>query len=169
MDRAEIEAALRGVSDNLAGSEISARVFIVGGDAMVLAYGSRFSTADADADFYPPDQVRAAAETVAAEMDLPDNWLSDSAKIVLPVFKEPEWRPVLKFENLEVSTVDPKSLLAMKIRASRGSRDIADIRVLLAHCDIGTEGEALSIYNEYFPEDPLPERAVPLLKRALAG
>ena len=157
MDRIEIEGALRAVSDKLAGKGISGRIFIVGGAAMVLAFSSRFSTADVD-----------AAKTVGAELGLPEDWLNDSVTIYLPSFKEPDWRPTLKFENLEVSTADARSLLAMKMRASRGSRDIGDIRLLLVQCGIRTESDALSLYEEYFPEDPIPERATPLLRRALA-
>jgi hypothetical protein len=168
MDRIEIEGALRAVSDKLAGKGISGRIFIVGGAAMVLAFSSRFSTADVDADFAPADDVRDAAKTVGAELGLPEDWLNDSVTIYLPSFKEPDWRPTLKFENLEVSTADARSLLAMKMRASRGSRDIGDIRLLLVQCGIRTESDALSLYEEYFPEDPIPERATPLLRRALA-
>jgi hypothetical protein len=169
MDRPEIEAALADVSKLLANQGISARIFVIGGAAMVLAFSSRFSTADVDADFYPPDEVRAAAKLVAAERGLPEDWLNSSAKGFLPAFKSPEWRPALKFDNLEVSTADERSLLAMKIRASRGSRDIEDIKTLLSLCGVSTVEEALQIYDEYFPDDPLTPRAVPLLRRALSS
>jgi hypothetical protein len=168
MDRDEMEAAFSDVSNRLSGEEISARIFVIGGAAMVLAFSARFSTADVDADFYPPDVVRAVARQVAAERGLPEDWLSDAAKGFLPSFKEPDWRPVFRFDHLEVSTADERSLLAMKLRASRGRRDIGDIRLLLRLCDVDTVGQALGIYDEYFPDDPLPERATPLLKRALS-
>ena len=168
MDRTEIESALRDLSDRLADQEITAKVYVVGGAAMVLAaFSSRFSTADVDADFYPPDEVRDAAKLVAEERGLPDDWLNNSAKGFLPAFKETEWRPVLKFDHLEVSTADERALLAMKIRASRGSRDIADIKDLLKLSKVSTVEQALEIYDEYFPDDPLTPRALPLLKRAL--
>jgi Nucleotidyltransferase of unknown function (DUF6036) len=167
MDRDEIEAALREVSDDLHRRGVVARVCIVGGAAMVLAFDSRFSTADVDADFSPTEEVVAAVAKVASSRGLPAQWLNDSAKIFIPSFKNPDWRPVFKVGNVEILTADERTMLAMKMRASRGSRDIEDIRLLLAKCHIQDEGQAHALYNEFFPEDPLPTRAGPLLRRAL--
>ncbi|HZM53616.1 MAG TPA: hypothetical protein VFC03_01165 [Acidimicrobiales bacterium] len=55
----------------------------------------------------------------------------------------------------------------MKLRASRGRRDEVDIQFLLARCGITTVGAALAVYEEYFPEDELPDRALPMLRHAL--
>jgi len=55
----------------------------------------------------------------------------------------------------------------MKIRASRGRRDEPDLRVLLEKCAITSVAEALVIYDEYFPEDPLPQRALAMLEYLL--
>ena len=62
---------------------------------------------------------------------------------------------------------DERTLLAMKMRVSRGRRDEVDIQFLLHKCGIATVDDALGLYEEYSPEDELPDRAVPMLRHAL--
>jgi hypothetical protein len=169
MDRDEIEAALRDVSEELERQHIVARICIVGGAAMVLGFDARFSTADVDADVYPAEEVMAVARMIASRRGLPEHWLSDAAKGFVPVFKDRDWRPVFKAGNIEIVSADERTMLAMKMRASRGSRDIGDIAFLLKKCHIGNEEDARSLYDEYFPEDPLPPRAGALLRSALGS
>ena len=168
LDRPAMEAALEDLSATLDQRGIHARIFIVGGAAMVLAFDARFSTDDVDAAVEPQDAVLAVAREVAARRGLDSEWLSDSAKIFLPVVKEPEWRSVLKVGKIDVVAADERTMLAMKLRAGRGSRDQGDIEFLLRKCAITDEGAALALYDEYFPEDPLPQHAVPMLRHALA-
>jgi predicted nucleotidyltransferase len=167
MDRDEIEDALRELSDELVRQKVTARICIIGGAAMVLGFNSRYSTADIDADFYPTDEIVAAAKKIASRRKLPKDWLNNFAKGFLPAFKEPDWRPVLKIGNIDIVTADERTMLAMKLRASRGSRDIEDIKFLVNKCGIESEQEALALYDEYFPEDPLPPRAKAMLSSAL--
>lgn len=169
MDREEITNVLQEVSEALDSLKVSARIYIVGGAAMVLGFNFRFTTADVDADFYPTELVRDVAQRIALRRGLPENWLSDSARMFIPVFKDPEWRPVFKVGNVELAVTDERTMLAMKMRASRGSRDIEDIKLLLGKCHIESEIDALALYQEYFPEDPLPPRAGPLLRSALSS
>jgi hypothetical protein len=168
VDRQEIEAALRDVSEELARRGVNARIYVVGGAAMSLAFHARLSTADVDADVYPADDVLDVAREVGVKRELPENWLNDSAKQFIPAFKDPEWRPVFRLGGVEIATADERAMLAMKMRASRGSRDVEDIKFLLGKCHITNESDALALYEDYFPEDPLPERARPLLRGALA-
>ena len=60
-------------------------------------------------------------------------------------------------------------MLAMKMRAGRGSRDHLDINLLVKRSGITTVADALELYEEYFPEDPLPDRTLPLLDEAIAA
>lgn len=136
---------------------------------MVLAYESRFSTDDVDVSGYPTEEVLAVAAEVAERRRLKSDWLDDSVKVYLPVASEPEWRPVFKVGSVEVVVADERSPLATKMRASRGRRDEADIQFLLERCQISSIGDALSLYEEYFPEDELPSRAIPILRHALEG
>jgi nucleotide-binding universal stress UspA family protein len=169
MDRDEIEGALRELARELDERGVTARIYLVGGAAMVLAYESRFSTDDVDGSGYPTDEVLAVAAEVAERRGLRPNWLDDSVKVYLPVAREPEWRPVIKVGNVEVAVADERTLLAMKMRASRGRRDEADIQFLIGKCQITSVDDALALYEEYFPEDDLPARAIPMLHHALDG
>jgi hypothetical protein len=74
---------------------------------------------------------------------------------------------VSRVGNVEIVTADERARLAMKMRASRPARDFEDIKFLLDLCGISRESEAVSLYYEYFPDDPLPKRALPLLRAAL--
>jgi hypothetical protein len=167
MDRDDIEGALRELAEELDDRGIVARIYLVGGAAMVLAYQSRFSTDDVDASGYPTEEVLAVSLNVAERRGLRPNWLDDSVKVYIPVASEPEWRPVIKVGSVEVVVADERTLLAMKLRASRGRRDEGDIEFLLDKCQIASVDDALALYEEYFPEDALPPRAIPILRHAL--
>jgi hypothetical protein len=169
MDRDEIEGALRELAEELDERGIVARIYAVGGAAMVLAYESRFSTDDVDGSAYPTEEVLAVAADVAERRGLRPNWLDDSVKVYFPVASEPEWRPVIKVGSVEVVVADERTMLAMKMRASRGRRDEADIQFLLAKCRITSIDDALALYEEYFPEDNLPPQAIPMIRHALEG
>ena len=134
---------------------------------MVLAHQSRFSTDDMDGSGYPTDEVLAVAAEVAERRGLQPNWLDDSVKVYLPLASESEWRPVITVGTLEVVPANERTLLAMRMRASRGSRDEADIEFLLGTCQIISVSDAPALYEEYFPEDELPPHVIPVLRHAL--
>ena len=160
-------AALGEVGAELENRKISAKLYLVGGAVMVLAHDSRDSTFDVDGDFYPRDIVIQIAQEIAIRRGLPTDWLNAAANGFIPVFKSPDWRPLYRFGSLEVLAADDRTMLAMKIRASRGSRDEPDIAVLLKACTISSVEQAMQLYVEYFPEDPAPERARLILKNIL--
>ncbi len=132
---------------------------------MSLAFSSRYSTEDVDA--YPTEDVITVAREIAHRRGLPGDWLNLSAKQFIPSFKDPEWRPVSRVGNVEIVAADERTTLAMKMRASRPARDFEDIKLLLDLCGVSSESDAVSLYNAYFPDDPLPKRALPLLRAAL--
>ena len=74
--------------------------------------------------------------------------------------------PVVLIEqgDIKVSVASAETLLATKIRASRGRRDAEDIGFLLAIVGIESVEAAIELYKAYYPEDPLNTRAKPLLK-----
>jgi len=167
MDREEMMAALRDVGEELERREVTAKLYVVGGAVMVLAHDSREATYDIDGDFYPHDAVSEVVADVARARCLPDDWLNSAAKIFVPIFKSPEWQPLFQFGTLAVLTADNRTMLAMKIRASRGRRDEPDIALLLRLCDIRSVHQAYALYDEYFPEDPAPKRARAMLEDLL--
>jgi hypothetical protein len=163
MTREEMIIALRAVGAELEERGIAAKLYVVGGALMVLSYDSREATFDVDGDFYPRDVVTEVAEKVARMLDLPSDWLNAAANGFIPVFKSPEWRPLYTFGSLEVLAADDRTMLAMKIRASRGQRDEPDIALLLQRCGVTSTEEAMALYEEYFPEDPAPKRTRTIL------
>jgi hypothetical protein len=167
MNRDEMIAALSAVGEELERRGIAAKLYIVGGAVMVLEHNSRDATFDVDGDFCPRDAVTEVAADIARLQRLPDDWLNAAANGFIPIFKSPDWRPLYHFGSLEIVAADNRTMLAMKIRASRGQRDEPDIALLLKRCDIGSVDEAFALYDEYFPEDPAPERARRILNHLL--
>jgi len=107
------------------------------------------------------------AQQVGRRRGLNDEWLNDAAKAYVPVFKEPEWRLFKTAGSLSIHLADSRSMLAMKIRASRGRRDEADLRVLMLECGITSEEDAVALFDEYFPDDALKPTARPMIRFAL--
>jgi len=167
MERSDIEGALRDVAVELNHRGIVAHIRLVGGAAMVLEYAARESTSDVDASFHPNETVRKVAVAVGQTRGLPVDWLNDAAAIFIPSFKEPAWVEVMTVGTVAVTAADPRTLLAMKMRASRGQRDAPDLEVLLAACEIASVDAALRLYEEHFPEDPLPDRAHAMIDFAI--
>jgi hypothetical protein len=167
MKHSEMVDALTALGEELSRRGIEAKLYIVGGAVMVLAHDSRDATMDVDGDFYPRGQVTEVARDIARLRDLPEDWLNAAANGFIPVFKSPDWRPLYHFGSLEVLAADDRTMLAMKIRASRGQRDEPDIALLLARCGISSVEQAFDLYDEYFPEDPAPKRARAILEHLL--
>ena len=167
LNRDEMESALAELADRLNARNVKAKIYLVGGAVMVLAFDARFSTGDIDGAMYPTDDVLAVAAEIGERRGLGAEWLNNSASQFIPAFKEPDWQPILKSGNVEIVAADERSMLAMKMRAGRGSRDRLDISFLVRRCGVTTVAEARDLYEEYFPEDPLPERALPLLDEAI--
>jgi hypothetical protein len=167
LNRDEMESALAELAEHLNARDVKAKIYLVGGAVMVLAFDARFSTADIDGSMYPTDDVLAMAAEIGERRGLGTEWLNDSARQFIPAFKEPNWQPILKSGNVEIVAADERSMLAMKMRAGRGSRDRLDIKFLVKRCGVTSVAEALDLYDGYFPEDPLPDRTLPLLDEAI--
>lgn len=167
MDRDEIKTALTELGQELERKGVTARIYLVGGAAMVLAYNNRFSTDDVDVNLVPTDDVVAVAVQVGSRLGLREDWLDSHLNMHIPSTKEPEWNPVMRFGSVEVAVADARSLLAMKIRASRGRRDEADLEFLLEECRIPTWEDAVQLYEQYFPEDEPPPQARVMVEEAL--
>jgi hypothetical protein len=169
LNRDEIESALAELADQLNVRNVKAKIYLVGGAVMVLAFDTRFNTGDIDASIHPTDDVLDAAAEIGERRGLGAEWLNNSAQQFIPVFKDPNWQPILKSGNVEIVAADERSMLAMKMRAGRGSRDRLDINFLVKRCGITSVTEALELYEDFFPEDPLPDRTLPLLDEAIAA
>ncbi|MGH9017678.1 MAG: nucleotidyltransferase [Acidimicrobiales bacterium] len=168
LERQEIESALEELGSELEKRGIrDARLLLVGGAVMVMDFGAREMTDDVDGGVYPAKVVLEVAAEIGERRGWDPKWLNDAAKIYIPDFKRPDWKSIKKVGTLEIFTADARAMLAMKMRASRGARDEIDLTVLLSECGIASAEEAVSLYEEYFPEDPLPAQAVPMIRFAL--
>lgn len=127
----DIREAFEALARELQQTDAKAELVIVGGAALVLLFNARESTKDVDAFFVRPEAatVRLAAEHVAAELGLPDDWLNDNAKGYLVGLTKGDL--LYKSEFLAVYAATLPQLLAMKLSAWRDAIDRDDARLLL--------------------------------------
>ena len=114
---------------------------------MLMIFHARTATDDIDAGVYPKEQILAVAREIGERRGLGMKWLNDDAKIFISPIRPPHWKLNQKMGTIEVYTADPRSLLAMKLRASRGQRDQVDLTVLLHECGIETVKEAAALFE----------------------
>jgi hypothetical protein len=162
LTRDTILDALGRLDAELAARGVRAELFLVGGAVMCIVHLARPSTKDVDAWFTEPAAVRAAARAVAAELDLPEDWLNDAAKGFVPVNAGYDaWQAL---SSLTISAANPETLLAMKCAAARTDADVDDIRTLAKLLGLSSSEEILRVVLAYFPEDRLPVRSRLLLE-----
>jgi hypothetical protein len=162
LNRDTIVGAFARLDAELAARGVRAELFLVGGAVMCLVHQARPSTKDVDGWFTEPQAVRAAARAVADELNLPDDWLNDAAKGFVPPNAGYEtWQAL---PNLTISTVDARTLLAMKCAAARTDVDSEDIRTLAKLLGLCSSEDVLRVVTSYFPEDRLPVRTRLLLE-----
>jgi hypothetical protein len=157
-DRDAALHALELLASTLAVRGIEGRVFVVGGAALALAFDARRSTRDIDAVFEPKTEVYRAAHEVAAQLDLPDDWLNDAVKGFVPG-TDPDAVPVFDRPGLSVSAASARFLLAMKLRAARVEQDSEDIRFLANLLGLHSADAVLQVARERYTVEELPPRA----------
>jgi hypothetical protein len=153
LDRTTILELLAELGDRLAAKGQRADFYIVGGAAMLLAYGREQMTRDIDAVFEPKAVIYREAEAMAKERPwLGDGWLNDAVKGFI---NGPDPDPagaqvILKTGSLSVQVASPRRLLAMKVAASRVERDRDDIVTLAGLVGARSIDEVLAVaHAEY--------------------
>jgi hypothetical protein len=165
-----MRSALKELIDELNARSVSARIYIVGGAAMALGFGARDLTQDVDARYSPKDVVEEIAEAIGVRHGLPSGWLNNrAAMFISPVMDDPSPRRFMQEGKVEVLIASAEVMLAMKLRASRPRLDREDIRFLCHTLKISTTEEAIAVFKYYYPEDPLPSTARPILDEVLAS
>jgi predicted nucleotidyltransferase len=162
---AEIREALEHLVDELAERGVPARITIVGGAAMALAYALRASTRDVDATYRPVDEVEAAAAAVAERYGYAAGWINDEVAQFSPPGGELEPTVLIERDGVTICVAGPRHMLAMKLHAARGRRDETDIEALLDHCAIRTLAAAEALFEEYYPDFELSALAVAVVRR----
>jgi hypothetical protein len=150
LDAAAMLGLLQELSDRLRAQGARAQLFAVGGAAMALAYDDARVTRDVDAVFAPAPLVRQIAESMSADLGLEPDWLNDAAKDFLP---GPDASPVTVFESewLLVQVPSPEYLLATKLFASRGGRDLEDAAVLFNRAGYTMVQDGVDLLTRFYP------------------
>jgi hypothetical protein len=175
LDRDTILGALARLASLLKEKGVDGELCLLGGTAMVLAFAARPSTKDVDAIFQPASLVRELSRSVAAELDLPEDWLNDAAKGFASDRHDVEMADLPQFPGLRLVAPTAEYLLAMKCMASRvaagpgGPDDVSDIRFLLEHLGITSVKQALDVVARYYPAERVPPRTQFLLEELVAS
>ena len=163
-----ILAALRRMAAILEARGVVGEIAIFGGAAMVLAFHARQTTKDVDAIFAPVQDVREAAQQVASEMNLPNDWINDAVKGFLSDRGELTDRTITQLPCLRILTPTPEYLLAMKVLSARTARldaggDKRDILFLIDQLGLNTPDEVMSVVQRYYDPSRVLPRSVYLL------
>ena len=165
----EIERLFKLLNDELAKTNQTGEVYLVGGAVMCLVYDARASTKDVDALFKPAAAIREAARRVALQARAADDWLNDGVKGYLS--ERGDFRRYVDHSNLRVMVASPEYLLAMKCLAMRlGAEfhDEADIRFLLRLLDITRYDDAVAVIARYYPLNKFPQKSLYALEELTA-
>lgn len=71
-----------------------------------------------------------------------------------------DWEVRFIRRDVTVQVAKPPLLLAMKLLAGRGLRDLTDIDLLLAACGITSLDGAMAAFNKYYPTESIAPRAL---------
>jgi len=130
---------------------IEARLFVVGGSAMALAFSARRVTRDIDAVFEPKAEVYAQAAALAERRGLAEGWLNDAVKGLLPDKVNPiEGSASFSSRGIHVGVASAEYLFAMKAMAARQEADGADLRELADRLGIEDVDAALDLVERFY-------------------
>jgi hypothetical protein len=166
----EVESAFEqlGAAARAAGKVIDLAVY--GGTALVLTFPARVATKDVDAVARSETGfVRQAARQIALARGWPEDWLNDAVKGFLSHRDDaPEASRLFRTypseaePGLRVFLAAPHYLLAMKCLAMRlddpESRDVEDIKLLVAHLGITSAKEVLEVVERFYPPGRIPPK-----------
>lgn len=153
MDRGKVTKALEAVNAILASKGLHETVLITGGAAIMLHF-KEFprSVKDLDASSMSP-ALKATAEQVMYELDLPNEWFNDDAKdYYMPKAAQTVDGPQLS--NLSIKLPSTMYLLCLKIMSGRPeekANDAYDVKFLVEHMpEIKSDKDWQDKYVEWF-------------------
>lgn len=123
LTRDDIEKHLEEINEYLKAENKYGDILIAGGAALTMVFGARNATYDIDCIFRPVEDLRKITQIIGDDNDLDEGWLNDGVKGFI---NEKMTSSVVKrYSNLVVSSLDAKSLLAMKLASAReGTMDM---------------------------------------------
>lgn len=172
--RDDILYLLRRLSSLANAEGVTLEVAFFGGSCLLLAYDyqDRKLTKDIDAIIRPAEEAERLILRLAAEENLPEDWLDDGVRQFLSpkgatyISRLPELR---KLPNLKISFPTADYLIAMKIRSSVRARygydgDLADLQFLARKTRLRSLKQAQAILDRFFEDEVIPQRAVEALE-----
>ena len=173
LDRSRITRALRRLGELAQVQQVTLELSLYGGAVFTLVYGSRDATKDVDAVVRPGEVGQALARKVAAEQDLPEDWLNDDVRLFLSEREAKRSLPADDFgAGLRIVIPTAAYLLAMKLRSCRPplpgyAGDYGDIRFLVQKMGLASVEEAEAIHGKFFPRDTLSAEAREVVRTAI--
>jgi hypothetical protein len=160
LNREQIIGLLTELGQELDACGVKAQMFVVGGATMALGYNMRRATADVDGVFEPKAVIYEAARRVASRHGhLPEDWLNDSVKGLLPAGADQHAKVILDLPGITVTVPSPHYLLALKVQAARIDRDQDDIRFLARETGAKTADDVLRIAEQVIGSNRLLPKA----------
>jgi hypothetical protein len=158
---------LRRLGELLREQGLQGEIMLTGGAAMCLVHSARDMTKDVDALYEPKSEINRLAAQVAAERDLPEDWLNDGVKGFVT-----EGAPsvdFMAFDGLKVTTVTAEYLLAMKLLSARyGEKDAEDVYFLLNKLQITDMEQASELLLSFYPVERILPKTRYLLEEYFA-
>lgn len=168
LTKVQLLNALKLLGEKLASEGKSGELLLMGGAAMALVHDARDMTKDIDALYEPKLDINRLTEEVAEEMQLPPDWLNDSVKGF--VSAELEAEEFLSFPGLQINSISPEYLLAMKLLSARLSEtDLEDVKFLLEKLDVDSPSQAYAILENYYPDSQVLPKTMYLIEELLAS
>lgn len=176
LSREDVVRGLTQLAERLDADGVKVVIHLVGGAAVMLTVRhDRQLTTDVDSwvNSHGDEPLRSRVfEAVVligrANPGFPDDWLNDKAAMFIPDNVSgdlSEWKPLLTVGGVTIVVAPPEVLLAMKLLAGRGRRDIPDLPALTAACGVTTVREVEAIFDRFYPHDEMK----PSARRWLTG
>lgn len=136
----------------------------MGGAALVLQGQRDSATRDIDVSTPLAPEVTCIIDQIARRRQWPANWINDAVKMWTSHYDSPgDWEVYADSNWVTISIATTRLLLAMKLYACRGRRDIDDITTLFEACGVTSKEEALSVFDKYYPNEAVNDRARDLI------
>lgn len=165
----QIRSLLVDLGQRLEARGIEARLFLVGGAAMALAFSRRRVTRDLDAVFEPKTEVYQEAAAIARERGLPEDWLNDSVKGLMPDRSQPvEGTSSFTAPGIRVGVASPAYLFAMKAQAARQEADGDDLRLLARNLNLKDASQALDLVERFYGPNRLTAKTQLIVEAIMA-